>query len=192
MICGGPAMKPADGRADIRVGVLPVGNVPDIATKVVAAQFVGMWNIHADVLQSLEHPQYAFDQRRIQYNAGAIITDLESSGDTPAFADYHKIIGILDLDLFVPVFTHVLGEARLGGKFALVSLFRLDRNLERAAKIALHEFGHLCGLEHCENDGCLMKFSKGIRELDTLRLRFCRHCSASFQNAFAFGRLPAE
>lgn len=162
---------------DIRVGVLPVGDAPIIALKVIAAQFVAIWNIPADILPAFEYPRYAFDQRRNQYDAGSIIAELESSGDAPVFGHYDKVVGVLDVDIFVPVFTHVFGEARLGGKFALVSLFRLEGNLERAAKIALHEFGHLCGLGHCEDGKCLMNFSKGIKELDGLPLLFCGCCA---------------
>ena len=169
---------------DIRVGVLPFANTPDIVPKVIAAQFVGMWRIPADILPPLENPRYAFDQRRIQYNAGTIITELEFFGDAPVFGDYDKVVGVLDVDIFIPVFTHVIGEARMGGKFALVSLFRLEQNPERAAKIALHEFGHLCGLEHCSDNRCLMNFSKGTKELDGLPIRFCRYCALFFRKVF--------
>jgi archaemetzincin len=164
-------------QSGIRVAVIPLGYVPDIAPKVIAAHITGIFNIFTDILAPLEHPQYAFDQRRIQYNAGSIIKALESGKDDPLFADYEKVIGILNVDIFIPIFTHVLGEARQGEKFALVSLFRLEHNMERAGKIALHELGHLCNLEHCMDSKCLMHFSKGIAELDSLPLYFCPYCS---------------
>ncbi|MEZ4604544.1 MAG: hypothetical protein R2861_14410 [Desulfobacterales bacterium] len=63
---------------------------------------------------------------------------------------------------FVPagIFTHVYGDARIGGRAGVVSLFRMQGNtghpspsdpvtLERAAKVALHELGHLFHLVHC-------------------------------------------
>ncbi len=170
-------------RPDIRVGVAPMGRVPDIAAEVVAAQFIGTFNIAADILPPLEHPQYAFDERRAQYNAGLILKALESSESDVLFRECDKVIAVMDADLFVPIFTHVFGEARQGGKFALVSLFRLDRNLERAAKIALHEFGHLCSLPHCADENCLMHFSKGLPELDRLPPYFCRYCSVFLKGA---------
>jgi len=104
------------------------------------------------------------------------------------------VIGILDVDLFVPIFSHVFGEAKQGGKYALVSLFRLKKNpdgstimssnfYERAAKVALHELGHLYNLFHCEDKRCLMHFSGGLEDLDETPLYFCRYCTAFFKDA---------
>ncbi|QTA85688.1 archaemetzincin [Desulfonema magnum] len=170
-------MKPVN----IRVGVVPVGEVPEIAPKVIASHFLGYLNLSADILPRLEHPEYAFDKRRCQYNAALIIKAFESEH----FDSYDKVIGVFDVDLFVPLFTHVFGEARLGGKYAIISLFRLEKNLERAAKVALHEFGHLCHLEHCRDIKCLMHFSKGLEELDNTPLYFCKYCSAYLESAFS-------
>jgi archaemetzincin len=120
----------------------------------------------------------------LQYDVGTILQDLESRH----FASVDKVIGILDVDIFVPVFSHVYGEARQGGDAALMSLFRLRDGLpgadtmsaevlERAAKIALHEVCHLYNLTHCEDNRCLMHFSGNIAELDRLSLGFCRYCA---------------
>ena len=105
-----------------------------------------------------------------------------------------KVIGILDVDLFVPVFTHVFGEARQGGRVALISIFRLRENpmdtindsaiaLERAAKVALHELCHLYDLTHCESRQCLMHFSGNLSDLDQIPLSFCRYCSQYIREA---------
>jgi archaemetzincin len=109
------------------------------------------------------------------------------------------VVGVVDVDLFVPIFTHVFGEARHGGGAALVSLFRLAANpgrawrltpevLERAAKIALHELSHLFSLPHCTDDHCLMHFSGDLDMLDRTPLTFCRYCTAFFRSA---ARRPA-
>ncbi|MDM8548857.1 zinc metallopeptidase [Desulfobacterales bacterium HSG2] len=173
-------MKNEKSPYNIRIGVVPVGEVPEIAPKVVAAHFVGYLNLSTDIFPPLELPGYAFDKRRSQYDAGLIIKSFESM----QFDNCDKVIGILDVDLFVPLFTHVFGEARLGGKCALISLFRMEKNPERAAKTALHEFGHLCDLQHCTDKNCLMHFSKGLEELDSIPLCFCRYCSAYLRDAF--------
>ena len=125
-----------------RIGVIPIGEIPEIISKSVAAHFLGYLNLDVDILPPLEHPTYALDHQRLQYNAGMILKCLESG----PFHDYTKVIGLLDVDLFIPIFTHVFGEARQGGKFALVSLYRLKNNpngtdplesilLERTAKV---------------------------------------------------------
>ncbi len=178
--------------ADFRIGVAPFANAPDIALKVIAGQFVGAFHIAADILSPMENPGYAFDSRRGQYNAALILKELETVRGTPRFADYEKVIAVLDVDLFVPIFSYVLGEARLGGTFALVSLYRLENDLQRAAKIALHEYGHLCNLAHCPDGSCLMHFSKGIAELDGLPLDYCRYCSLALQKECSCKRSSRE
>jgi archaemetzincin len=87
----------------------------------------------------------------------------------------------------MPLFTHVFGEARQNGRAAIVSLYRLgtdpggpaaidERVLERMAKIALHELGHLLNLLHCDDDCCLMHFSGDLEVLDRITFNFCRYC----------------
>lgn len=166
------------------IGIVPFGEVPEIALKVIAAHISDYLKLPSHILSSLEHPGYALDERRYQYDAGIIIETLESM----PFKDYQKVVGVLALDLFIPIFTYVFGEARQGGKIALVSLFRLGKNpdgfspptslvYERAAKVALHELGHLFDLLHCEHNRCLMHFSGSIEELDRQALYLCRYCS---------------
>ncbi|MGD9082464.1 MAG: archaemetzincin family Zn-dependent metalloprotease [Desulfobacterales bacterium] len=167
------------------VGVVPLGEVPEIALKVIAANISGYFNLSVQILPPLEHPEYAFDEKRLQYNAGIILKAFKSK----RFTDYDKVIGALNLDLFIPIFTHVFGEAKQGGKFALVSMFRLGKNpdgslspssliYERAAKVALHELGHLFNLFHCQEKKCLMHFSGGIQDLDETPIYLCRYCSS--------------
>ncbi|MGD2028299.1 MAG: archaemetzincin family Zn-dependent metalloprotease [Desulfobacterales bacterium] len=171
------------------VGVVSLGEVPEIALKVIAAHISGYFNLSVQILPPLEHPEYAFDKRRFQYNAGIIIKAFESK----RFTDYDKVIGVLNADLFIPIFTHVFGEAKQGGKFALVSMFRLGKDpdgspspssliYERAAKVALHELGHLFNLLHCREKKCLMHFSGGIQDLDETPIYLCRYCSTFFKD----------
>ena len=92
--------------------VVPIGRVAEIVPKAIAANILGYLHIDTDIAPSLENPQYAFDEGRIQYNAGAILRAFESM----PFHNYEKVIGILDLDLFIPIFSYVFGEARQAGK----------------------------------------------------------------------------
>ena len=52
------------------VGVVPLGEVPEIALKVIAAHISGYFNLSVQILPPLVHPDYAFDEKRFQYNAG--------------------------------------------------------------------------------------------------------------------------
>ena len=171
------------------VGVVPLGDVPEIVLKVIAGHITSCFKLTTQILPPLEQPEYALDERRLQYNAAIIIETFESIH----FSDHDKVIAVLNQDLFIPIFTHVFGEARQGGKCGLVSLFRLAKNPdgstppksiihERAAKVALHELGHLLDLLHCEHKKCLMHFSGGIDEVDEMSLDLCEYCSIYLQD----------
>jgi archaemetzincin len=172
------------------IGVIPIGKIDAIFPKVIAAHISGFLNVQPVVLPVLDSPAYAFDRERLQYNVATILNRLES---TPV-KGVDKMVGVLNVDLFLPIFTHVFGEAKQKGNVALVSTFRLGNNpsdqstphalvLERTAKVALHEACHLYGLTHCENHRCLMHFSGDLKELDNTPFSFCRYCKAYFKNA---------
>ena len=171
------------------IGIVPLGEVPETALNIIASHISTQIHLTTQVLPGLEHPRYAFDERRFQYDAGTILEALESM----RYNICEKVLGVLDLDLFIPIFTHVFGEAKQGGKFGLVSLFRLWKNpdgsipspaliYERAAKIGLHELGHLYNLLHCENKKCLMHFSGCVNELDGQSFYLCEYCSIYLQD----------
>ncbi|MFC1821421.1 archaemetzincin family Zn-dependent metalloprotease [Thermodesulfobacteriota bacterium] len=177
------------------IGLIPIGDIPEITSKSIAAHILGYYNLDVDILSHQEHPAYAYDEKRMQYNAGDILQAIESGFPE----NYEKVLAVVDVDIFVPILTHVFGEAFQGGCCALVSIYRLKRNsdgstaqeslyLERAAKVALHELGHLLNLRHCMDGTCLMHFSGGLEDLDHAPFHFCRHCSVFLQDALH--RLP--
>jgi len=175
------------------IGVLPIGNVTGPAPKIIAAHIAGYFNLDARVLPPQDLPAKAMDRQRLQYDAGRLINIFEAH----QWAESLKLVAVLDVDIFVPIFTHVFGEARQGGKVAVVSLFRLGDALptarpsqasilERIAKVALHELGHLFNLQHCDNAQCLMHFSGGLEDLDLLSFNLCRYCRAYLKDALFF------
>lgn len=100
-----------------------------------------------------------------------------------------KQIGIVDVDLFIPILTFVFGEAQLGGTAAIVSTHRLSnqyyglpRNdalmLERLEKELAHELGHTFGLYHCHQFECVMRASTYVEEIDLKRVYLCSACTA--------------
>ena len=174
-----------------RIGIVAIGTLSPLVLKVIGAHIDGYLNLEASILKPMQSPVYALDERRLQFDAGLILRHLESG---PPIQGVDKIVGVLDVDIFLPVFTHVFGEARQEGRAALVSLFRLaeaptdkDRPppvlLERAAKVALHEIGHLFGLWHCESPACLMHFSGGLADLDQTPFTLCRYCARFLKDA---------
>jgi archaemetzincin len=166
------------------IGVVAIGEVPIAASRDISSHIQKYLDLPSVVLPPLQHPLYAYDERRRQYNAAAILNAFESI----PYHDCDKVIGVLNVDLFIPVFTYVLGEAQEGGKFALASMYRLRSGLkksgqsmaqvlDRLTKVALHEIGHLFEVAHCMNEKCLMHYSSDLRDLDAINLSFCSYCS---------------
>jgi archaemetzincin len=180
------AAKPTQGKPV--VAVIPFESASLTAVNVIAAHVSGYLNLAADTLKPFDIPSGALDDGRLQYNAATLIAAIEAM----PLNDYFKIIALFDVDLFIPLLTHVFGEARQNGRVALVSLYRLanhaggssssdERVLERVAKIALHEMGHLLNLLHCDDERCLMHFSGHLEALDQTRFNFCRYCRRSLR-----------
>ncbi len=124
-----------------------------------------------------------FDLGRNQYHSSAIVERLEQ--DLPTTAS--KVLAVTGLDLYIPILTFVFGEARLNGRCALVSSYRLDNKFyglpnnpallrERLLKESIHELGHSYGLLHCHNQECVMKSSTYVEEIDFKSNWFCEKC----------------
>lgn len=98
-----------------------------------------------------------------------------------------KVLGITDVDLFIPVLTFVFGEAQVNGPAAVVSTARLGLTYNqrpaspslletRLLKECMHELGHTFGLVHCPDEACLMSRSNSVLEVDHKRPAFCQDC----------------
>jgi archaemetzincin len=133
-----------------------------------------------EVWHGPERPDDAYDPRRKQWSSTRIISWLARSGPEG------KVLGVTDVDLFIPILTFVFGEAQVGGRAAVVSTARLaepglpdDRIvLERLSKESVHEVGHVLGLLHCETPGCVMGRSASVRDVDGKRGEPCAACRA--------------
>ena len=174
----------------IAVGLVAMGRIPEIVLKIISAHISGYLNLTADYLPPLALPADCLDKKRLQYDAAKLIQYLEGQ----MFTDYLKIIGLVEGDLFLPIFTHVFGEAQQGGAHAVISMARLQCRenglrlpdaefYERIAKIALHELGHLFNLFHCQDRLCLMHFSGSLETLDAIDLNFCPYCQRFLDDA---------
>jgi len=158
------------------IDLIPLGHVDPLAVSIVAANLQALMGLNSDVQASKPVPDYAFMPQRQQFDALKIIKELSKEDQGITFR-----LGVTELDICTPILTFVYGESQLGGSTALVSLNRLQGNgaelaYERAAKISVHEVGHILGLGHCWEVRCLMHFSRDIEQLDSLPLSFCSAC----------------
>jgi archaemetzincin len=131
-------------------------------------------------------PPDSFDPRRQQHSSTRILKWLLDS--RPAHAA--KVVGITDVDLFIPILTFVYGEAQLGGTAAVVSTARLlaDNGFRpdpgvltsRLTKECIHELGHTFGLLHCPSAGCVMARSVNLVQVDAKDASLCHDCQIRY------------
>lgn len=163
-------------QAQPHLQLVPVGTVDDLAMTVVAAHLQALMGLDTAIAMRQAAPENAYQRGRHQYDAWKIVQTLSGGHAGPAL-----VLGVTALDICTPILTFVFGESQLGGNTALVSLCRItaenrDLTYTRAAKIALHEVGHLLGIGHCRRPACLMTFTATIARLDDLNLWFCDAC----------------
>jgi archaemetzincin len=127
-----------------------------------------------------------YDPARRQYDANKLLYQLEklyASEET-------KTIGLFNVDLFIPIFTYIFGQAFLGGRTGIVSFFRLSNErygieadksllLDRIAKEIIHELGHTFGLIHCSVTDCVMRSVTYVEDIDQKNTGFCPSCKSA-------------
>ena len=133
----------------------------------------------------------AFNAKRQQFDSNQILQQLALL----PIGKGCRVLGVTELDLYVPIFTFVFGLSQVRGNAALMSTCRLhqqfyglpednDLFLLRCEKEAAHELGHACGLMHCASYECVMHFSNSIEQVDLKSATFCSSCSALLQQLY--------
>lgn len=129
-------------------------------------------------------PPDTFDVRRQQHSSRVMLGWLAARLPDPKA----RLLGVTDVDLFIPVLTFVFGEAQLGGSVAVVSTARLREPpaepliRARLTKESIHEVGHTFGLVHCGLPSCVMARSPALAFVDVKEDRLCPDCRARYQD----------
>ncbi len=162
--------------------VSPVGRIDPDLSKAVCREVRRIFGFYVRQQPLLSSVEFALDLERRQYHSTRILEHLAKR--IPP--DTMKIIGIVSVDLFIPILTHVYGEAQLGGVSAVVSTFRLLEPpgpvkaradfANRIGKEAAHELGHTFKLRHCPNSTCIMHYCRSLRDVDMKSLKLCPYC----------------
>jgi archaemetzincin len=124
-----------------------------------------------------------YDNTRRQYNGNMLLKQVDSL----TIPDFSKIVGLFNVDLFIPILTFIFGQAFLGGRTGIASLYRLSSERygmageneslqDRFKKEVIHELGHTFGLIHCHNPTCVMRSSTYVEDIDQKKQHLCHSC----------------
>ncbi len=175
-----------------RIGVVGVGFVGVEVLKIAQRNLCEVFRgAECEVIEDVVSiPTGAYNPVRRQYNSSSILMEISACRKK---LGVDCVLGVTDVDLYVPGLNYVFGEASSVKKAALISLFRLKQEFygispdmellhERLVKEAVHEVGHMMGLEHCKNSSCVMFFSNSIVDTDKKSGVFCEKCRLHFQD----------
>lgn len=124
-----------------------------------------------------------YDAARLQYNANDLLNYIEKNHAN----DSGKVMGLFSIDLYIPIFTYIFGQAFLGGRSGIASIYRLSNErygmpannellLKRFSKEIIHELGHTLGLKHCHVPDCVMRSGSYVEDIDQKGSSFCNDC----------------
>ena len=165
------------------IKIVPIGSVNNDLLDYLSLTVPASFNSRCNQLKLSLAATDAYDPGRRQYSSSQLLAKLLEL----EVEDNCRVLGVTEVDLFLPVLTFVFGQAQLGGRAALVSAHRLhpqfyglpeDRRLfySRCEKEANHELGHTEGLPHCRSYDCVMHVSNSVEQVDLKPSTFCSSC----------------
>lgn len=167
------------------IKIVSVGTVDQDVLDYLALTIRSSFNARCSSLRVAVDTRDAYHPSRRQYHSQQILAKLLEL----TLTEEYKVLGVTEVDLFIPILTFVFGQAKLGGRVALISAHRLhprfyglpeDKQLfySRCEKEANHELGHTGGLGHCPSYDCVMHVSNSVEQVDLKRSTFCTTCNA--------------
>ena len=168
----------------MRVEIVPVGDIAPEVKRESSEALRSIYGCDISLADDQPLPSGAYDPGRDQYRAEEFIEIAGRVGRG------RKNIAVTDRDLYYRRRNYVFGLAYLDGNGSVISTYRLQTSTDggfsersasdifadRVRKEVVHEIGHTMGLEHCDNNRCVMSFSPTVREVDRKEETMCGTC----------------
>ncbi len=165
----------------MKITLKPLGDIPDQIMEELKDRVGGIFHCPVEIKAGFSDLAQAYNPERRQYFSSKLLASLKKSEGE------EKVVGIADVDLYVPRLNFVFGEADMVSGTTIVSMCRLRQEYyglapdealfqERATKEIVHEVGHTFGLGHCPNNKCVMHFSNSLADTDLKEAHFCNMC----------------
>jgi len=201
--CGEKTPKRSDGNIDVdsEIYIIPIGDVDEkyLTALVPKLETRFTTKVHVDLGKRMPRPDYAYNPDAKKYVAMYILTEMKKL-DFPANA---KILGVANVGLFIPGsdLQFLFGQA-LRGRAAIISTLHMDPNsyvggkpdddllIQRMEKEAVHELGHVFGLDNVNTPECVMYLPRDVRGLDRKTDSFCSECQKEFELLKGSKKLP--
>lgn len=165
----------------------PVGDIAEEILRYLGTKLEEVYGYQCKLAPRTMLPDSLYSPKRRQYNASVLVEVI--AGKIPD--DAEKLLGVVDVDIFVPGMNFIFGLAI--GNVSIISLTRLRPEYygekeneflfkERTLKEAVHELGHTFGLRHCPDINCVMHFSNCLPDTDVKGTGFCSNCSRKLRH----------
>jgi len=162
------------------IGLHPIGPAPEDILEEIAAGLRRVFDCSVAIGEALPVPRVTYNPRRDQYYSPSILALLHPEPGK-------LLLGVCDFDLYAPGLNFVFGQADIRLGVAIISITRLRQEFYhlppdegllklRAVKEAVHEVGHLLGLDHCPDRSCVMAFSNSLSDTDRKGSDLCPSC----------------
>jgi len=167
------------------VHLLPVGKVDRRLLQSLNTEIPQRLGVSCEILAGVLDPLPSFHAERQQYHSSEILQRMQSCIGSQTW----RLLGVTDVDLYIPILKYVFGEAQMDGPCALVSTHRLheefyglqrddDLLAQRLLKESIHELGHTLNLRHCGDYNCAMASAHAVEWIDLRASNFCGACRA--------------
>jgi len=165
------------------IAIVPIGSFDLDLIESIIGEIERIFGYACEIAPLLNDLSFALDHNRKQYHSTPILGKLAAKLPSATL----KILALCHVDLFIPILTHVYGEAQLGGHACIISTYRLNEGnphlnlrepyLGRIVKEAIHELGHTFTLRHCKDPACLMHYCRDENDVDRKTDELCRYCN---------------